>query len=88
MGDGSVTREELNLKSNSSKWIHETFADLQQFKWQEGYAEFSVSESLVERVREYILGQEEHHLRKTFQEEFREFLRAHRVEFDERYLWD
>lgn len=77
-----------NLKANSSKWIHQTFADLREFNWQEGYAIFSVSESASERVREYIRGQEEHHRKKTFQEELVEFLRAHHVEYNEKYLWD
>ena len=77
-----------NLKANSSKWIHQTFPDLREFAWQEGYAIFSVSESICERVREYIRTQEEHHRKKTFQEELVEFLRAHRVDYDEKYLWD
>lgn len=77
-----------NLKANSSKWIHEMFPTLAQFRWQEGYAIFSVSESQSEKVRRYIRNQPEHHRAKTFKEELLALLRAHNVEFDERYLWD
>jgi REP element-mobilizing transposase RayT len=86
--DEAISVLARNLKANSSRWIHETFPDLREFSWQEGYAIFSVSESVSERVREYVRGQEEHHRKKTFQEELAEFLRAHRVEYDEKYLWD
>jgi putative transposase len=86
--DEAISVLARNLKANSSKWIHQTFPELRAFAWQEGYAIFSVSESLTERVSEYIRGQEEHHRRKTFQEELVEFLRAHCVDYDERYLWE
>ena len=58
------------------------------FCWQDGYGAFSVSESQVENVRRYIEEQEAHHRTMTFQEEFRMFLSRHRLEFDERYVWD
>jgi REP element-mobilizing transposase RayT len=86
--DEAISVLSRNLKANSSKWIHETFPELRQFRWQEGYAIFSVSESQVERVRDYIQTQEEHHRRKTFQEELEQFLQQHGVKYDERYLWD
>ena len=57
------------------------------FAWQEGYGAFSVSKSAVLSVREYIQQQEKHHQKRTFQEEYREFLEKHGIEFDERYLW-
>jgi putative transposase len=82
--DEAISVLARNLKANSSRWIHETFPDLREFSWQEGYAIFSVSESLSERVSEYIRGQPEHHRKKTFQEELVEFLRAHRVDYDEK----
>jgi len=75
------------LKGDSSKWIHEEFADLQSFSWQDGYAAFSVSKSSIPKVIKYIQNQREHHRRKTFQEEYLEFLRENNVEYDERYLW-
>ena len=58
------------------------------FSRQDGYGAFSVSESQVENVRRYIEQQEEHHRTMTFQEEFRMFLSRHRLDFDERYVWD
>jgi len=60
----------------------------QHFQWQAGYAGFSVSQSNVENVRQYIENQAEHHRRLTFQDELRALFRRHGVEYDERYLWD
>jgi len=56
--------------------------------WQSGYGAFAVSESNVEAVRKYVANQAEHHRRKTFQEEYREFLVRHQIPFDEKYVWD
>jgi hypothetical protein len=53
-----------------------------------GYADFSVSQGDLERVKRYIASQEEHHRRVNFQDELRELLREHRLEWDERYVWD
>jgi REP element-mobilizing transposase RayT len=77
-----------DLKSQTSTWIHETFAEHRHFEWQGGYGVFSVSASRVESVKAYIRGQEEHHRRQTFQEEFLEFLQRNGVEYDERYIWE
>jgi len=74
------------VKTNSSKWIHETFPQHKEFAWQEGYGGFSVSQSNVEQVRRYIEQQEEHHRRVTFEEEFVEFLERHGIPYDQRYL--
>ncbi len=76
------------LKGNSSKWIHETFPEAQDFEWQEGYGAFSVSVSGIPDTIAYINNQAEHHRVKTFKEEFIAFLRKHGVEFDEARLWD
>ena len=76
------------VKANCSKWIHETFPDRQNFGWQAGYGAFSVSFSNLPEVKKYIAGQAEHHRIRTFQEEFREFLRRHEIDWDERYVWD
>ena len=76
------------IKGGSSKWVHETFPEHRLFAWQEKYGAFSVSESRVESVIAYIQSQAEHHKRVTFQEEFVALLKKHRVEFDERYLWE
>lgn len=75
------------LKGDSSRWIHETFPDLQDFAWQEGYGAFTVSKSNLEAIAGYIQKQREHHQRKSFQEEYRELLQNLGIEYDERYLW-
>jgi REP element-mobilizing transposase RayT len=75
------------IKGGSSKWIHETFPDQREFAWQDEYGAFSVSVSQLDKIIAYIQGQEEHHRRVTFQEEFRSLLEKHRIEYDERYLW-
>ncbi len=75
------------LKANSSKWVHDTFADMRDFGWQDGYSAFSVSVSNIEHVERYIAEQERHHRRVSFQEELVEFLERHGVEYDERYIW-
>ncbi|HWC60141.1 MAG TPA: IS200/IS605 family transposase [Verrucomicrobiae bacterium] len=75
------------IKGGSSKWIHEGFPEQRLFSWQEKYGAFSVSVSQLDVVIDYIRNQPEHHRTKTFQEEFLELLKKHRVEFDERYLW-
>jgi putative transposase len=74
------------IKASSSKWVHE---ELQKpaFAWQEGYGAFTVSQSQVEAVKNYIANQEEHHRKRTFQEEYLEFLQKNGVEYDEKYLW-
>jgi REP element-mobilizing transposase RayT len=76
------------VKSNSSRWVHETFPDRAAFAWQAGYGGFAVSVSQLDRVRAYIAGQEEHHKKLSFQDEFRAFLRRHKMAWDERYVWD
>jgi putative transposase len=76
------------LKSSSSERIKQEGADLTGFRWQAGYGAFSVSESMVPTVREYVMNQEEHHKRISFQDEFRLLLMRHGVQFDERYVWD
>lgn len=75
------------LKGGSSKWVHETFPEQRLFAWQEEYGAFSVSVSQLDKTIEYIKGQETHHRKMTFQEEFLALLKKHRIEFDEPYLW-
>lgn len=76
------------VKTNSSKWVHDTFPAAAGFGWQTGCGAFAVSYSNLEVVKAYIAHQEEHHRAMSFQDEFRAFLRKHEIEFDERYLWD
>ena len=81
----SVVKE---VKRTSSGWIKTSSGKLSKFHWQAGYASFSVSQSNLTAVIRYIENQEEHHKRVTFQDEYRAFLEAYGVEFDERYIWD
>ncbi len=76
------------VKTNSSRWIHETSKARNDFRWQAGYAAFSVSESNVPEVTRYIKAQEQHHCRISFQEELVAFLKRHRIQYDERYIWE
>jgi len=75
-----------DIKRTSSTWIHETIGE-RQFEWQDGYGAFTVSASLLQTVKDCIARQEEHHRKKTFQEEYVEFLKLSGVKYDERYLW-
>ncbi|HLZ54962.1 MAG TPA: IS200/IS605 family transposase [Verrucomicrobiae bacterium] len=75
------------IKGGSSKWIHETFPEQRLFAWQEEYGAFSVSVSQLDKTIEYIKGQETHHRKMTFQEEFLALLKKHHIKYDERYLW-
>jgi hypothetical protein len=56
------------------------------FAWQDGYAAFTVSQSQLESLREYVRGQVGHHRTKPFAEEYRAFLQRHQIDFDERCL--
>ncbi len=85
---GSVADAMRLVKANSSRWLRETFVALADFGWQTGYAAFSVSCSARDDVIRYIGNQEEHHRRRSFEDEFREFLARHEFAFDERYVWD
>ncbi|MEP7012800.1 MAG: IS200/IS605 family transposase [Acidobacteriota bacterium] len=71
------------IKGSSSRWINEARRIPDHFAWQEGYAAFSVSTSVLERVRTYVLNQERHHRSSTFQTERRDLLSKHGISFDE-----
>ena len=74
------------IKGNSSRWINGLPEHQARFEWQSGYGIFSVSQSAVEKVREYIQGQEEHHRRVSFRDELIALLQRNRIPYDERYL--
>ena len=76
------------VKRGSSLWLKTRNPDLHDFAWQNGYGIFSVGFSQIESVKAYIAGQEEHHRRVSFQDEFRQLLKRYEIEFDERYVWD
>jgi len=76
------------VKTESSKWIKTKGREFRNFYWQNGYGAFSISQSQVPTVKRYIRRQKEHHRRITFQDEYRKFLAAYEVDYDERYVWD
>ena len=71
------------LKANSSKWAKER---VRGFAWQTGYTAFSVSQSKLAEVKEYIAQQKAHHRRRTYQEEVVGLLKRHGIEFDPRFV--
>ena len=75
------------IKTNSSAWMHDELV-LHDFQWQSGYGAFAVSYSQLDQVKFYLDNQEQHHRSVSFQEEFLEILRRHKLEWDERYVWD
>jgi hypothetical protein len=75
------------LKTNSSRWVHETWGSHKAFAWQTGYGAFSVSRSNVSAVANYIEQQEQHHRKRSFQEEFIELLLKHDIAYDPKYVF-
>lgn len=86
--DMSVSDLMRIVKANSSKWLHATFPSLLDFAWQDGYSAFSVSKSKEQIVKRYIAGQVEHHAREDYKSELLRLLRAHGVDFEERYVFE
>ena len=76
-----------DVKGDSSKWINRKGIILGRFSWQEGYGGFSYSKSQIDNVIDYIKLQKIHHHRKTFTEEYVEFLEKFEVPHDERYIF-
>jgi len=83
----SISSLVQNVKSESSKWIKEQNLCNSKFAWQEGYGAFSYAKSQVPAVIKYIQNQEMHHQKETFLEEYRKFLSAFEIEWDERYIF-
>jgi REP element-mobilizing transposase RayT len=75
------------VKGESSEWLNKQDFIKSTFRWQEGYGAFSYSRSQIKKVAEYIENQEEHHHKKTFLEEYQQFLEHFEVEFDEQYIF-
>jgi REP element-mobilizing transposase RayT len=85
---GDVASLVRELKRDSSKWIKEENQQLEAFHWQQGYGAFSVSPVHVDPLKQYIASQEEHHRKKSFQDEFRRLCKKYGVPIDERHVWD
>jgi putative transposase len=76
------------IKANSSKWINQKGWVHGKFQWQEGFGAFSYAESQLDHVIAYINNQEQHHSKKTFQNEYVELLHKYNVEYDDHYLFE
>lgn len=83
----SVAKAIQLIKGGSSKSVHDQLPKYREFGWQDGYGAFSVSASQMKSVISYIDGQKEHHRKKTFEEEFLEFLDKYGVDYDRRYVF-
>lgn len=77
-----------DIKNNSTNFINDNKFVRGRFSWQEGYGAFSYSHSQIESVYNYILYQEKHHMKKTFQEEYYEFLKKYEIDNNEKYLFE
>jgi putative transposase len=77
-----------DIKNNSSNFINDNKWINGKFSWQTGYGVFSYSHSHIKAVYNYIIKQEEHHRKRTFRQEYVEFLKKFEVEYNERYLFD
>jgi REP element-mobilizing transposase RayT len=74
------------VKKSSSKWMKTK--GVPNFSWQTGYGVFSIGESQIGRLTKYIQSQYAHHHKKTFQDEYRNYLKLYNIEYDEQYVWD
>jgi REP element-mobilizing transposase RayT len=83
----SVSKILEEVKKGTSRWLKTQGAAFQHFSWQGGYGAFSVSESQIPKVIEYINNQEQHHQKISFQDELKALLNKHHIDFDEQYLW-
>lgn len=81
----SVSKAIQLIKGGSSKWVHDTFLNYNNFKWQTGYGAFSVSKSHSKNIITYINTQREHHFKKSFEKEYITILNKNGIDYDERY---
>ena len=77
-----------DIKNNASNFINNNKFVKGKFSWQEGYGAFSYSHSHIGSVYNYILNQEKHHKKKTFKDEYLEFLKKFEAEYEEKYLFE
>ncbi|MCH7700737.1 MAG: IS200/IS605 family transposase [Planctomycetes bacterium] len=83
----SVSKAAQLIKGGSSKWVHDTFAAQAAFTWQEGYGAFSIGVTGIPETVRYIERQVEHHRTHSFEDEYREFLNRHGIQYDEAHVW-
>jgi len=83
----SVSELMKTVKAKSSKYINDHLLTWERFEWQEGYGVFSYSQSQIDIVYKYIQNQEAHHQKQTFREEYLDFLKNFKIEYDEQYIF-
>ncbi len=83
----SVSELMKTVKAKSSKYINDHSLTKSHFEWQDGYGVFSYGQSQVDRVYKYIQNQEAHHKKQSFRDEYLEFLKKFKIEYDEKYIF-
>lgn len=83
----SISHVVEEVKRNSIRWIKSISPYYNKFEWQSGYGAFSVSQSVADKTLEYIQGQKAHHARRSFQDEYKEFLKLYDISYDEHFLF-
>ena len=83
----SIAKAMQLIKKGSSQWVHQEFPGKSNFIWQRGYGAFSVSVNRFPVIKNYIEKQEAHHQKKAYHQEYVEFLKINKVDYDERYIW-
>ena len=84
--DATISHVVEEVKRNSSRWLKSVDYYYRVFAWQGGYAAFSVSRSMVDKTIDYIANQLDHHKKRTFAEEYIEFLKLYDVDYNEEYV--
>ena len=84
----SVSDLVRDVKNNSSNFINENKFVRGKFSWQEGYGAFTYGHSQMNQVYQYVLNQEEHHKKKSFREEYLDFLQKSGIEYNDKYLFE
>ena len=85
--DVAISHVVEEVKRNSSRWIKTIDSYYRTFAWQNGYAAFSVSQSVVDKTLEYVKNQDKHHAKISFQEEYRKFLESYEIEYNNEYVF-
>ena len=85
--DGMVSHLVEEVKRNSSRWIKSLDAHYTQFAWQGGYAAYSISQSVLDMTIKYVDNQREHHKKLSYRDEYIQFLKLYKVEYDEKYIF-
>ncbi len=76
-----------DIKANASKWINEKKFVNGKFEWQTGFGAFTIGQSQIPKILNYIKAQEEHHKKKSFKEEYIDFLNAYQIDYKNEYLF-